>query len=507
MDDALQPESIKNRLANELRREIPPGVGERLDNLVNAVFEFHNHRDERTEPLVFDFRSLSGESLLPSREGAFGVADFLRLSQVFERSMVGMILSSDLPLDEKGRFVDDIQGFFDAFDTSLLGQLEEELVARGVLRRAPVLDDEAISRFLNYFGLSKGLADELADPVMLEVDGVPVYANPSAKALLGKDALQKSFFGPGGIISNIPIPSDYSGEWYKTTTSIKSTTNKTIETPVAWRIVNISNMRAALIMLPSANVFLTVNEMRKLIRDNRNQMELARRVQMQLLPEPTAFKRLSIHTLFNPAEALSGDFYQFFTNPGLEGLVIGDASGSGISASLIMAVAGATFRDACSGDICDPAAMLMKANAVLKDALGDDFFVTALILGVDPGTLEATYASAGHAGPILIKPDGKLRHLAVSGIPLGMFANPPQYDTYHTKLKPGDRLLFFTDGATESRNIKGEMYGIKRLQACIKRNAHLTGDALLRTISDDASTFLVNSDRADDMTLVLVEIT
>jgi serine phosphatase RsbU (regulator of sigma subunit) len=235
-------------------------------------------------------------------------------------------------------------------------------------------------------------------------------------------------------------------------------------------------------------------------------MELARRVQMQLLPEPASFERLNIHTLFKPAEALSGDFYQFFSNPGMEGFVIGDASGHGISASLIMALATAAFRNALLAYSTGFPGILLSVNSKLKDVLGDDFFVTALIFGVDPGTLQATYASAGHAGPILIKPDGKLRHLTVSGIPLGMFDNPLQYDIHRAKLKGGDRLLFFTDGATESRNTTREMYGIKRLQACIKRNAHLSGDALLRSIADDTSAFLVNSDRADDMTLVLVEV-
>jgi sigma-B regulation protein RsbU (phosphoserine phosphatase) len=74
------------------------------------------------------------------------------------------------------------------------------------------------------------------------------------------------------------------------------------------------------------------------------------------------------------------------------------------------------------------------------------------------------------------------------------------------KLHPGDRLLFFTDGAIENRNEKGHPYGISRLRKCIKRLLHLPGDELLVAIVDDIAGFIKDSDLADDMTLVLMEI-
>jgi len=251
---------------------------------------------------------------------------------------------------------------------------------------------------------------------------------------------------------------------------------------------------------------MAIDGMRKLLRDNREQIDLARRVQLKLLPEPDEFKRLKFRTLFLPAAGLSGDFYNFFTGPDAEGLVIGDASGHGISASLIMAAAGATFRDVCAQPVCDPDKALLKANSALLKALGEDFFVVALVFMLDPETLRAKYASAGHPGPFLINGDGRVRWLNASGLPLGMFDDPGPYDVRNVKLKPGDRMLFFTDGAIENRNAKGELYGMKRLRKSLKKSMHLEGDEFLAALADDISSFLGDLGRTDDMTLVLMEI-
>jgi serine phosphatase RsbU (regulator of sigma subunit) len=685
MEGDLSPDILKQRLMTELRRDIPPAVEGRLDDLIKAVLDYHEKEGE-AEPLAFDFRSLSGESLLPSREESFGVADFLRLSQVFERSMVGLILTSDLSRDEKSQFIGDIQEFFDSFDTVLLGQLEEELVERGLVRKTPTL--ETIWRTLETFGFSRDLADGLSDPVLLALDDEIIYANHSAESFFGVDLLGKPLFGAGGIIGKPERILGAEGEWLHSTARILTSAGKAEGLQVLWRTAYSTEGEAMLVVLPGAeksrtseervddltresrrfqllyrlsrelshgydieNLFerlanelseimgynvlllhihnpirgralfhlavpisnvlldtlwwnahstlsnfvfgiedieidrrvinpeLVIEEpseskqavekapyksqltgslfilplvfedemfgslglhfpderppsdedlrlfstftnhlalalknmvalegMRKLLRDNKEQIDLARRVQSGLLPKPEAFKRLKFRTLFRPAAGLSGDFYQFFAHPDIEGLVIGDASGHGISASLIMAVAGATFRDACSVEFCDPSDVLLKANVSLKEALGDDFFVTALVFGMNPETLQAIYASAGQAGPLLIKPDGKIRQLTASGIPLGMFDAPQPYNIRRAKLNKGDRLLFFTDGAIESRNIDGEMYGIKSLRACIKQNERLRNDKLLQAIADDISTFLEDSTTADDMTLILVEV-
>ncbi len=558
MDAEFLPETMRGRLVDELRRELPSGMGEKLDDLITAVFNFHEHRPAETEPLAFDFRSLGGETLLPERDEGVGVAEFLKLSQTFERSMVGLIRASDLSGDEKTRFVGDVQSFFDNFDTALLGQLEEELVARGLLRSAVERMDDLTResrRFQTLYRLSselsKGydiesifgrLADELSDAIDYDVILLHIHnpvkgralfhiAEPAPEGVLDTlwrrslDALREYVHGiddidvearvtnpdalasaehfeagevPGGDVALLPLRFE---DEVLGSLGLHLPEGKKLSDEDALLFTTFTNQLA----LALKNM-VAVERMRKLLRDNREQIDLARRVQMGLLSEPGKFKRLKFHKLFKPAAGLSGDFYQFFSNREMEGLIIGDASGHGISASLIMAVAGATFRDVCSPDICDPAEMLTRANASLKAALGDDFFVTAFVFGLNPDTLQAAYSTAGQAGPILIKPDGKLRQLSTTGFPLGMFDEPPEYTLRRAQLTPGDRLLFFTDGAIEGHNVKGELYGMKRLRACIKRNIDLSCKALLHAVADDISAFLSNSPRADDMTLVLMEV-
>ena len=153
-------ESIKQRLAEELMRELPAGLGHRLEKILNAAVEFHPHGKSESEVLDIDFRAISGESLLPTRDDSFGAADFIKLSQVFERSLVGLIASSDLATEDKSRFTEDVQIFFDGFDTALLGQLEEELIARGLLRPAAPLLAEPAEMLFTALGYPKDLADE-----------------------------------------------------------------------------------------------------------------------------------------------------------------------------------------------------------------------------------------------------------------------------------------------------------------------------------------------------------
>ena len=150
--------------------------------------------------------------------------------------------------------------------------------------------------------------------------------------------------------------------------------------------------------------------------------------------------------------------------------------------------------------------MLLKANRALKLALGDDFFVTALVFTLNPQTLKATYASAGQAGPFLIRPGGKLRILPASGFPLGMFDNPEPFEVRSLKLREGDKILFFTDGVTESRDETGAHYGLKRLRAVLKRSSDLDTKELIEKVVLDVSDFLGDSVEADDMTFILMEV-
>ncbi len=671
-------DSIKKRLVKELRRELPPSLEKRLDGILDAALGFHPlNAIPHGEP-SFDFRSLAGEDLVPARDDSFGAADFLKVSQVFERSLVGLISKSELHGDDRTRFVSDIQAFFDAFDTALLSQLEEELVDRGLLRPAPTTQAEPATDILRKLGLTRDLADEMTDPVLLTIAGRLVYSNAAADSVFPNPKDRESCCGANGPIGEYLLPgSSEPGVWNRRRITLPYFDEPGRETLAAWKSAGTpdglatviillgagkpeeqlqrinrltrekrrfrtlyrlskellggsdleslfesvskelgaevqydaimlhlhkpadsralfhlttplppealdlllensvstldafvvgaepSNVRKSLMnpdMLDSSvslevrsgNLFIfpittrdsvlgslgvyrsndtpvsdddlhlfstfsnqlslslqnlsAFEGMRKLLRNNREQIDLARRVQLELLPEAETFSRLKFRTLFRPATGLSGDFYHFFRQDGYEGLVIGDASGHGISASLIMAAALASFQDACSDPGCEPDSILYKANSALKNVLAEDFFVVALVFVVDPVTLIAKYATAGQAGPFLLKPDGKMDLLKPAGIPLGMFEEPLSYDIDSIALHPGDRLLFFTDGAIENRNGMGELYGLNRLRKSVKRGIFLDGDELLASVTEEIADFIGDASYADDLTLVLMEV-
>ena len=669
--------SIKRRLADELERELPPGIEDGLGKILDAAVNFHQ-KDQPTDVVGhFDFRAISGEGLLPTGDDSFGAADFLKFSQVIERSLVGLISSADLPSEEKTRFTNDVQAFFDNFDTALLSQLEDELTASGLLRPVAA-PPEPLEEIFEALGYSKDLADEMADPVLVTSGDDIIYTNSAAVSILGNDALRGPAYGQGGLLSDYIMPgTTFEREWTRRWVELPTAKGEKTGALAVWKTVDTGSEQLTLIILTTSgkqptsrsrvdvltrekrrfkvlyrlskellcgydiedmlsrlskelsagmqfdamllhlnynqhnralfhlisplsrepleamldsslstltafvpdanlrminqrtlnpnlldenlkfkkdkgNIFIlplifgeevfgtlgfyrisglpvsdedlhlfstfcnqftlalkntiAIEDMRKLLRDNREQIELARRVQLGLLPKPYEFKRLKFCTLFQAAAGLSGDFYHFFTNSTAEGLVIGDASGHGLSASLIMAAAGATFRDVCTRPVCKPDEALLKANGVLKQALGEDYFVVALVFVIDPETLQAKYTSAGHPAPFLLKKDGRVRLLSASGLPLGMFDDPGPYQVHNVKLESGDRLLFFTDGAIENRNVKGELFGLKRLRKALKKSIHLQGDELLAAIAGDISSFLDNLENADDMTLVLMEV-
>jgi serine phosphatase RsbU (regulator of sigma subunit) len=205
-----------------------------------------------------------------------------------------------------------------------------------------------------------------------------------------------------------------------------------------------------------------------------------------------------------PATFMGGDFYDFIELPGGRiGLVMADVSGKGVPAAFFMAVARTNLRDFAIHHN-DPGACLAETNDVLCMENPMDLFVSVFYCIFDPlsGLLE--YANGGHNHPYLRRADGTIETLdAARGIVLGVMP-AAQYPNQQIQLRPGDRLVLYTDGVTEAFNGTEEAYGTERLLSVIRAHGDDDSTALVEHICQSVTTFAGNSPQSDDITLTVL---
>ena len=189
-------------------------------------------------------------------------------------------------------------------------------------------------------------------------------------------------------------------------------------------------------------------------------------------------------------------FYDVYPNPGGWGLVIGDVCGRGEQAAAVTSLARYAIR-VFAHWIPEPADVLRLANEILGAQSGTDQFVTAISgrLGWQDEMLHIVLANAGHPGPLLVRPDGRVRVLPGGGLPLGFF-NDTRPATEQLELEPGDLLFFYSDGATEARDAAG-VYFEGRLADTLAALAGRPAREIVAAIRD-----LVPEFSDSDMTMV-----
>ncbi len=213
----------------------------------------------------------------------------------------------------------------------------------------------------------------------------------------------------------------------------------------------------------------------------RRELDLAREIQRSLLPDApdSAFP---IHGLNQPALEVSGDFYDFFAlADGRIAWGLGDVSGKGMNAALLMAKTISLFR--CLGKtVREPARLLSILNDEIAETASRGMFVTMAAGILEPATGEIVFANAGHQPPLCRSRDGAYRELDEASPPLGIAAGL-QCTEQRVRLD-GGRLYVFTDGVTEGRTEQGGMLGLEGLMALLDRHADLPSDAQLACVAD-----------------------
>ena len=237
-----------------------------------------------------------------------------------------------------------------------------------------------------------------------------------------------------------------------------------------------------------------------------SELEIARQVQSQLFPkEVPKLHSLELSGVCNPARVVSGDYYDFIpVDSHSTALVIGDISGKGISAALLMASVQSSLHAQLSlgtnGGI-STATLVARLNRQLYESTPPEKYATFYCGLYDDQSGLLAYTNAGHLAPILVR-QKEIFKLESNGMVVGMFPEFP-YEQNVIQLLPGDLLTAFTDGITESENARGEQFGEERLTDLLVRYRDRPLDEIMRAITDTVGNWASDIDKQDDITLLL----
>jgi sigma-B regulation protein RsbU (phosphoserine phosphatase) len=234
------------------------------------------------------------------------------------------------------------------------------------------------------------------------------------------------------------------------------------------------------------------------------EMQLAHDLQMKLLPAATVVApEATVAARVVPAESVGGDFYNLFPlGPSRTGVMIGDVSGHGYRAALIMALtmSAAAIHAQATGD---PGAMLRALFASVSGELATtEMYLSAFYGIVDRSTCTLCYANAGHPHAFVVATDGPPERLAAIDPPIGMV--PIAAATAERAWHQGDLLVLFTDGISDARAPDGERLGEGRVLATIERHRALPPDQILERVFEELQRHTGDGSRRDDLTLVLL---
>ncbi len=233
------------------------------------------------------------------------------------------------------------------------------------------------------------------------------------------------------------------------------------------------------------------------------EMEIAKQVQARLFPQiHPKLRTLEYAGLCLQARQVGGDYFDFL-DLGQErlGLVIGDVSGKGIAAALLMANLQASLRSQCAIASDQPRRFLRSVNHLFYENTADADYATFFFSEYDDKTQRLRYVNCGHLCGLLLRQDDTLERLESKPTVLGLFENW-DCSLEERELFPGDTFLLYTDGATESFNSAGEEFGERRLVEALRRHRGLSPQSVITAIVEEVRHFNPN-EQQDDITLIV----
>ncbi len=231
---------------------------------------------------------------------------------------------------------------------------------------------------------------------------------------------------------------------------------------------------------------------------------VARRIQQASLPkEVPELEGWEITPLYRPAREVGGDFYDFFELPnGRLGIVVGDATGKGVPAALVMASARSMLRAVAQGSN-SPGDVLRRTNDALVMNIPPNMFVTCFYAILDPKSGSLRYANAGHDLPCLCRNGSDAEELRARGMPLGLMPGM-EYEEKETTIEAGEAALFYTDGLVEAHDAKGEIFSFPRLRVLVAE--HGKERSLVDSLLEELYSFTGEGwEQEDDITLLTLK--
>ena len=209
-----------------------------------------------------------------------------------------------------------------------------------------------------------------------------------------------------------------------------------------------------------------------------------------------------------PANTVGGDFYDIQPlGDGRVVIALGDVSGKGSPAALLMALLLAMFRTlipSIEEENLEAADIASRLNVQVSRHAPGNRFITLFCAVLDADG-HFTYINAGHNLPILARTTGETEMLTTKSVLLGAF-DFIEYKPRQTRLNPGDVVVIYTDGVTEAVNAKNEMFSDERLEELVKQSVHLSADEIKQRILDEVISFTSGLPQGDDITLIVLKM-
>ena len=237
------------------------------------------------------------------------------------------------------------------------------------------------------------------------------------------------------------------------------------------------------------------------------ELHIASNIQMQMLPKQMAQDErddLDIYTSLTAAKEVGGDLFDFFVRNEKLYFCIGDVSGKGVPASLVMAVVHSLFRMACTREN-NPAHIMQSLNVTACEGNDSNIFVTMFIGILDLPTGRLRYCNAGHDLPLLIGQE-TTELTALANMPIGLFGDF-HYKTEQTMVPPNTTLLLFTDGLTEAMNLMRKQFGLNRVKEIVSGHGQSSSKELLEMIAGKVKAFTQGAPQSDDLTMMAIRYT
>ena len=234
------------------------------------------------------------------------------------------------------------------------------------------------------------------------------------------------------------------------------------------------------------------------------ELEIAKQVQARLFPQTQPrLRTLDYAGICVQARQVGGDYYDYIDlGQGRLGLVIGDISGKGIAAALLMANLQANLRSQCATAVDEPGRFLQSVNRIFRENTPEASYATLFFAEYDDRSRRLRYANCAHLPALLLREDGSCERLDPTATVLGVF---PDWECSigECQLAEGDTLTLYTDGITETFNDAGDDFGERRLIAALRNARELAPQATLGSIVGQVREFGGQREQQDDITLVV----